>query len=87
MNVVGSFLIGVLATLADGRGALGSETRVLLVVGVLGRVTTFSSFTLDAIRLVEADELLRSGAYIVASLAVAFLAAIVGIALARSINR
>jgi CrcB protein len=87
VNVGGSFIIGVLATLADDRGAIGPDTRALLVIGVLGGFTTFSSFSLDALRLAEADELLRSGAYVIASLAVSFVAATAGIALARSINR
>ena len=87
VNVVGSFLIGVLATLADEMGVIGPETRVLLVVGVLGGFTTFSSFSLDTLRLLEANELLRSGLYVCASLAVSFLATTAGIALARALNR
>ncbi|MHB8575483.1 MAG: fluoride efflux transporter CrcB [Dehalococcoidia bacterium] len=87
VNVVGSFLIGVLATLADEVGVIGPETRVLLVVGVLGGFTTFSSFSLDTLRLLEANELLRGGLYVCASLAVSFLAATAGIALARALNR
>ena len=87
VNVVGSFLIGVLATLADDFGVIGPQTRLLLVVGVLGGFTTFSSFALDTLRLIEASELLRTGLYFCASLAVSIVAATGGIALARGLHR
>lgn len=87
VNVAGSFLIGVLATLADEIGAIGPDVRVLLVVGVLGGFTTFSSFSLETLRLVEQHELARTAAYFCASIAVSFAAAIAGIALGRAFNR
>ena len=53
VNVVGSFLIGLIATLADELGSIGSEARVFLIVGVLGGFTTFSAFSLETLRLLE----------------------------------
>ncbi len=87
VNVVGSFLIGLLATLADDAGVIGPETRTFLVVGVLGGFTTFSSFSLESLRLVEQNELLRAGAYMLGSLVLAFAAAALGILVARVLNR
>jgi CrcB protein len=86
VNVVGSFLIGALATLADDAGVIGPETRVLLVVGVLGGFTTFSSFSLDTLRLIEANELLYTSLYVSGSLALSLMATAVGIVLARSLS-
>ncbi len=56
VNVVGCFLIGVLAPLvSDGR--LSAEMRLLLLVGVLGGFTTFSAFGLEVMDRVRGGEL------------------------------
>jgi CrcB protein len=64
VNVAGSFTIGLLAALvaADGRPLLGADARALLLVGVLGGFTTFSSFSLETL------ELARGGAFGTAAL-------------------
>jgi protein CrcB len=36
VNVTGSFLIGLIATLADESGAIGAQARLFLIVGILG---------------------------------------------------
>ncbi len=87
VNVAGCFIIGVLATLADEIGAFGPDTRVFFVVGVLGGFTTFSSFSLEAWRLVGGSELVRAALYVVGSLALSFVGVVLGVALARSLNR
>jgi CrcB protein len=83
INVAGSFLIGLMATLADEAGKIGAEPRVFLVVGVLGGFTTFSSFALESSRLVEGGDPLRSALYVNASLAFSGAAVVSGIALGR----
>jgi fluoride exporter len=87
VNVVGSLLIGVLATLSDEVGTIGPQGRALLVVGVLGGFTTFSSFSLDTVRLVQENELVHAAAYVVGSLALSFVAVLAGIGLARALYR
>jgi fluoride exporter len=86
VNVLGCFLVGLLATLADEFAVLRPETRILLVIGFLGGFTTFSSFSLDALRLLEANELFRSALYFAGSIGLSFLAAIGGIAFARALG-
>jgi CrcB protein len=44
VNLVGSFLIGMVFALADEAGLLRAETRLFVAVGVLGGFTTFSTF-------------------------------------------
>lgn len=51
VNVLGCFLIGALSYLADTRQALTPENRALLMVGVLGGFTTYSSFGNETINL------------------------------------
>ena len=53
VNVVGCFLIGLIAGLAETRHFLGEGTRALLVVGLLGGFTTFSAFGYETIAMVR----------------------------------
>jgi CrcB protein len=87
VNVAGGFVIGLLATMADEVGSIGPQTRVFLVVGVLGGFTTFSSFTMETLRLADQSELWRAGAYVAASFVLAIAATALGIGAGRSIAR
>ncbi len=84
VNVAGSFLIGLVATLADEYDALGANTRVLLVVGVFGGFTTFSSLSMETFRLAEDGFYFRAGAYIAATAALGAIAVLAGVAVARA---
>ncbi len=55
VNVTGSFLIGFLfmATGESGRWSASEVTRNFLMVGILGGYTTFSSFSLQTVQLME----------------------------------
>ena len=67
INVVGSFLIGAFAESFALRWDASQATRVFLVVGICGGYTTFSTFSLDIVTLINRGELLAAGAYIIAS--------------------
>ena len=56
VNVLGCLLIGFLTVLADSRGMLTSESRAFLFVGLLGSLTTYSTFGNETVNL------LRNGA-------------------------
>lgn len=84
VNVVGSFLIGLVATLADESGSIGPHGRVFLVVGVLGGFTTFSAFSLESWRLFEEGADFRAMAYAGVSMTVTILAAAFGVWTARA---
>lgn len=84
INVTGSFLIGVIATLLGERLTVGPEWRLVLVVGVLGGYTTFSSFSLEAVVLFEAGRWLAGIAYILGSVLLGVAACVLGIMLVRS---
>lgn len=65
VNVLGCFLIGLLATLFAGPIPLKEEHRLALLVGVLGGFTTFSAFALEALSLVQRGHPGRAAAYVV----------------------
>lgn len=53
VNMVGCFVIGLLAGLADSRHVIGPETRLVLMVGLLGGFTTYSTFAYDTLALLR----------------------------------
>ena len=53
VNVSGSFLIGLIWSLLEQRSMLDTPWRALLVVGLLGGFTTFSSFSLETLTLMQ----------------------------------
>jgi CrcB protein len=57
VNVLGCLAIGVLSYLVDTRGALSPGQRVMLMSGLLGAFTTFSSFSLETLNLMIAGQL------------------------------
>jgi CrcB protein len=58
VNVAGCFVIGLLAQLAESRGALTPEARAFLIVGILGGFTTFSTFGNETLNLRRDSETL-----------------------------
>ncbi len=83
INVSGSVLIGVVAQLAATRAfGMTPFLRVLLATGVLGGYTTFSTFSLDAMTLLE-EGVLPALLYVGSSVVLGFLGATVGVVLAR----
>jgi len=83
VNVLGSFLMGALVETLALAWSPGQEVRALIVVGVLGAFTTFSTFSIDAVLLYERGRILAAGAYIGASVMLAVLAFFVGMRLLR----
>ena len=56
VNLLGCFIIGAISELADARNLITPETRALLVVGFLGGLTTFSSFSNETLNLARDGE-------------------------------
>jgi len=54
VNLVGSFLIGLIQHLATEALVLSEETRLFLTTGVMGGLTTYSAFSYETVRLFEA---------------------------------
>jgi CrcB protein len=83
VNVVGSFLIGLLAGYFAYRTGLNQHLRLFLTTGILGGFTTFSTFSLDAALLVERHSYGLAAAYVIGSVALALAGLFLGLALFR----
>lgn len=81
-NVFGGLLMGLLAGWLLVKG--GNENiRLFLGVGLLGGFTTFSAFSLDAIRMIETKAYASAFGYISASVVFSILALFIGLVIAR----
>jgi CrcB protein len=85
VNVVGSLLIGVVLVVADERGAIGTPLRAFLAVGILGGFTTFSSFSVETLRLWERGAQGLAMANVGASMLVCLVAVWLGTVVARQL--
>ncbi|MCG6542618.1 fluoride efflux transporter CrcB [Pseudomonas sp. KSR10] len=83
VNLLGCLLIGYLYAFFLARPDISPELRGGLIIGFLGALTTFSSFSLDGLRLLESGQLATAFGYIGASVLGGLLAAWAGLALAR----
>lgn len=84
VNVSGSFLIGLFATLTspDGRWLVAPGVRTFIMIGICGGYTTFSSFSLQTLNLAQDGEWLYAGLNAVLSLVLCLLAVWLGHVLA-----
>lgn len=85
VNVLGSFLLGLLVELSALAWSPAPELRALLVVGVLGAFTTFSTFSMDAVQLFERGQLGLTALYIVSSVVLSIAAFFAALLLLRSL--
>ena len=78
VNVIGSFVIGLVLRAASESTLISPEARIFLTVGVCGGFTTFSAFSAESLRLLQTDQWGRVSIYIVASVVLSIGAAALG---------
>ncbi|WP_313452613.1 fluoride efflux transporter CrcB [Brevundimonas sp.] len=83
-NAIGGLLMGLLVGwLAFRGGAQQEAVRLFAAVGLLGGFTTFSSYSLEAVQMIERRQIGLAAAYVIGSVILAIGALFVGLMIAR----
>ena len=85
VNVTGSLLMGVLSILMLERFNVGQEWRAAILVGLLGSFTTFSTFSMETLNLLEQGDMIRAMANITFSVIVCLAAVWLGVSIGRQL--
>lgn len=83
VNLLGCFLAGLFASLAEQRLNVSAEARIVVMVGFMGAFTTFSTFMLETVRLLNDAEWLRAISNLLMHNVVGALAVVAGLFLGR----
>jgi fluoride exporter len=83
VNLIGSALLGILAEALRGQTLAGVDLRLVLGVGLLGGFTTYSSFNLELLRMLEDGAFARAAGYFALTVGGCLAAGGVGITVAR----
>jgi CrcB protein len=89
VNIIGSLVIGFVATLTgpNGRVAVPIDAQAFVMVGLCGGFTTFSAFSLQTLELAREGRLLHAGANILLSVLLCLTAVVLGHWLAMLFGR
>jgi CrcB protein len=85
VNVVGSFLIGMIMHVSVESTLISDPTRVFLTAGVMGGLTTYSAFNYETLRLAGDGEWLFAAANLVATVVMCLVAGVLGLASGRAL--
>ena len=85
VNLVGSFMIGLLLIWFQGRLPISDVLRTGIVVGLLGGFTTYSAFSMEAVNMMMAGLYGRASAYVVVTVVVCLMGTWAGVMLGRSV--
>ncbi|MEA3179548.1 MAG: fluoride exporter [Gammaproteobacteria bacterium] len=83
VNILGCFLIGILYVLLVARPDPRHDLRALLMVGVMGGFTTFSSFSLETVTMAMNGNYTGATLNVVISVAACLVGTVLGVALGR----
>ncbi|HTQ99468.1 MAG TPA: CrcB family protein [Candidatus Acidoferrum sp.] len=83
INIAGALVIGVLYVVIIETGRLQPYGQQLLTIGFLGAFTTYSSYSLDALRLLEQGNVVTAIGYLLGTMVLCLLATWLGVSLTR----
>ena len=83
VNIVGSFLIGLIQQIGTTTLVIPETTRLFLTVGIMGGLTTYSSFSYETVQLVAAGAWGQAWTNVVATTALCLAMCFLGIAVGR----
>jgi CrcB protein len=85
VNVTGGLAMGIIVELSALKLNISPELRAFLTVGILGGYTTFSTFSLDSVLLIERGTYLAAAGYVAGSAVLSILALFAGLWLVRAL--
>ncbi len=85
VNVAGSFILGVIIEVSALAWSPSPEIRAMLVIGILGAFTTFSTFSLDMVTLMTRGETAYAMIYVAVSVIFSIAALWAGMTITRAI--
>jgi CrcB protein len=86
VNLIGCFLIGLVAYLIDTHGMASESTRAIVIIGVLGGFTTFSAFGFETMGLIQNGQSSLALLNVAANVVLGLLFVILGHSLASAIS-
>ena len=85
VNIIGSFLFGVIYVLAERKMNISPETRVILLTGFMGAFTTFSTFAFETAKMLKSEQWLMAFGNIFGQTILGIAALVAGVLIARMI--
>lgn len=86
VNLLGSFLLGMLFELCANRHVFGVEARLPLGVGLMGGFTTYSSFSVETMLLFQRGAAFRAISHVLVMVLVCLVASAAGLSLGRTLS-
>jgi CrcB protein len=85
VNITGGLLMGMIVEAGALRLNLSPELRAFLTIGILGGYTTFSTFSLDSVLLLQKGEYAQATFYMIGSVVFSVLALVAGLWIVRNL--
>lgn len=85
VNIVGSFVLGIVIETSALAWSPSPELRAMIVIGMLGAFTTFSAFSLDTVTMITRGETIPAALYVAASVFASIGALWAGMAMTRAV--
>jgi CrcB protein len=85
VNILGGLLMGLVVELSALKFNLALEMRAFLTTGILGGLTTFSTFSLDSVLLLQKGQYLPAAAYMIGSVVLSIAALFAGLWIVRQV--
>jgi CrcB protein len=86
VNVIGSGLMGVIYGYLSAGGMLAETVRVFIMIGFLGALTTFSTFSMDIMAAIDRGQVVYAVIYAAVSVAGSILAFILAVLMMRAMS-